>query len=494
MAVDNRLRLISSALISIPTDRQRRTISEDYIQELKDSFLKPAGLLNPIIIRKDLSSRDNYILVAGECRLLAWKQIESMPDIISSKFKKGIPCRFVCDLSEDELFDLEFEENYRRKNLDWQDESLAFMMHYNRQQRAYEAELIEVLDENENRDEWPDEVSFAHAAGRIGTSQRHYRRMVIVGRKVQEKDPQVLSCDSARAAGALLERRMQRVMENELATFGEVEDEISSDLDSLKGPSNKDLDDLELELNDEEEPIKAPKYSILNMSFTEFIVSWSNNNQKFNFVHCDFPFGKGLHKSDLYRTNRKDMIYEDTENIYWLCCDNLIEAKKAGILSNSCHIMFWFPMNLYTKTFEFFKKHEFRIEPYPLVWIKSDKMGLIPDPTRGPRRIYETAFIMSLGDRKVIKSTVNGCWCDSGKRSSALHASSKPAEMLSDFCRMFIDSDSVVLDPTCGSGTALEVALMQKAKFVVGLDINPKCTEHALERVQAAQNQLIRGG
>ena len=150
-------------------------------------------------------------------------------------------------------------------------------------------------------------------------------------------------------------------------------------------------------------------------------------------------------------------------------------------------------MNFYTETVAFFTKEGFRVEPYPLVWIKSDKMGIIPDPTRGPRRIYETALIMSLGDRKVIKPTVNGAWYDSGRRSDALHVSSKPLEMLSDFFRMFVDEDSVVLDPTCGSGTALESAVLMRCKFAIGLDINLECTEHAEERVQAAHEQVIRG-
>ncbi len=319
--------------------------------------------------------------------------------------------------------------------------------------------------------------------------------MVTVGRKVSSGDKEVLACDSARAAGALLERRMKRLAENELATFGEVESDVS--LEQLGGPSNKDLNDLELELGDdfgEPSPVVSNCY-VLHHSFKAFISETKDveDHRRYNFVHCDFPYGKGLHKSDLYNTDAKDMSYEDTPDIYWGLCNDLALAKASGILSASCHIMFWFPMNFYTETVEFFRKEEFRVEPYPLVWIKSDKMGIIPDPTRGPRRIYETALIMSLGDRKVIKPTVNGAWYDSGRRADALHVSSKPTDMLSDFFRMFVDEDSVVLDPTCGSGTALESALLLRCKFALGLDINPECVTHSEERAQSAQDQLLRG-
>jgi len=455
-----------------------------------ESFLRPAGLLNPIIVRPE---KDYYILVAGECRLRAWIKIESFPDGTYPKFRKGIPCRLVSDLSGDELFDVEFEENYRRKALSWQDEAIAFQEHYARAQARYDEELIEARKEDIYT-EWPEDCPFSQASGGIGISPRTYRRLVIVGRKVLEGDKEVLACDSSRAAGALLDRRIKRATEIELATFGEIEEEIDDDLELTEEPDDSDPDTLDIELNQLVTPVKR-KFAVFNMSFSEFIISAREvkDKRKYNFVHCDFPYGKGLHKSDLYNTEAKDMAYEDTPDIYWGLCADLIQARDEGLLSASCHIMFWFPMNFYTKTVRIFEKHDFHVEPYPLIWIKSDKMGIIPDPARGPRRIYETALIMSLGDRKIIKPTVNGHWCPSGRRSEALHVSSKPAEMLSDFLRMFIDSDSVVLDPTCGSGTALEVALLQHCKFAVGLDINQECVEHSEERAQAAQDLLLRG-
>ena len=229
MATENRLRLIHTNLITVPKDRQRTSIPSDYLQELSDSILKPAGLLNPIIVKKD--GEERFILVAGECRLKAWAAIENLPPEISAKYRKGIPVRFISDLTEDELFDVEFEENFRRKSLSWQDESMAFNEHCNRQQILYIIEREEAIDEGEDPADWEPDVPFAQAAASIGVSARQYRRMVIVGRKVLSGDKEVLACDSSRAAGAMLDRRMKRIAENELATFGEIEDEIDQDLD-----------------------------------------------------------------------------------------------------------------------------------------------------------------------------------------------------------------------------------------------------------------------
>jgi len=488
VATENRLRLIATSVIKVPEDRQRRDIPQAYLDELRESILRPAGLLHPIIVRRH---KDHFILVVGECRLRAWKSIEELPDVISADYRRGIPSRLTTDLSSDELFDVEFEENYRRKSLSWQDEAKAFSEHYNRQQAKWDVDRQDAIGEGEDIEGLEVEVPFSYAAGQLSIPARSYRRMVIVGRKVLEEDKEVLACDSSRAAGALLDRRMKRIAENELATFGEIEEELDDDSE----PTDEELDDLEIELGEEVKVPAKKKFFIFQQSFKAFIAEAAHvkDRRRYNFVHCDFPYGKGLHESDLYNTDTKDMSYEDTPDIYWGLCQDLALAKSADILSASCHIMFWFPMNFYTQTVEFFTKEGFRVEPYPLVWIKSDKMGIIPDPARGPRRIYETALLMSLGDRKIIKPTVNGAWYSSGRRADALHVSSKPSEMLRDFTRMFIDSDSVVLDPTCGSGTALEVALLQHCKFAIGLDINEECVEHSEERCQAAQELLLRG-
>jgi hypothetical protein len=292
--------------------------------------------------------------------------------------------------------------------------------------------------------------------------------MVQVGRAVKDADKEVLACQSARAAGAILERRARRIAQNELVTFGEAEAPPTPTVSLEDLDLGKDSPDIDLT----EDPKPIINYEILNSDFKAWQEEYSG--PKFNFVHCDFPYGIGLHESDLYKTETFDLKYEDSEEIYWDLCQNLVYAQDA-VMSKSCHIVFWFPMSKYTATIEFFKTHDFHVDPYPLIWMKSDKMGIVPDPTRGPRRIYETALLMSLGDRKIVKPTVNAGYYSSSSRDKE-HASQKPQEMLEDFFRMFVDEDSIVLDPTCGSGTALAAAIKLGADSVFGLDINKECT------------------
>jgi tRNA G10 N-methylase Trm11 len=58
---------------------------------------------------------------------------------------------------------------------------------------------------------------------------------------------------------------------------------------------------------------------------------------------------------------------------------------------------------------------------------------------------------------------------------------------------MFVEPDSIVLDPTCGTGTALSCATRKHAKMVVGWDIDEKAVELAVSEVNSARLHMIAG-
>jgi len=134
--------------------------------------------------------------------------------------------------------------------------------------------------------------------------------------------------------------------------------------------------------------------------------------------------------------------------------------------------MFWFSMEHYNQTLSLFRQlaPDLVFQKFPLVWVKSDNVGILPDPERGPRRIYETAFIASREDRKILRAKSNAYAAPTDK---AHHQSTKPFPVLSHFFEMFVDQHSKVLDPTCGSGSSLRAAEALGAK-VLGLEIDPE--------------------
>jgi hypothetical protein len=213
---------------------------------------------------------------------------------------------------------------------------------------------------------------------------------------------------------------------------------------------------------------------IITADFCEWVQTYTG--PKFNFFHCDFPYG--------IRTNERGMGsaiavhdggYDDSPETYWTLlkalCDNL-----DRICEDSAHIMFWFSMHYYAETLAFFKEHsDFQINPFPLIWVKPGS-GLPGDYMREPRHIYETCLFGSRGGRVLVASGVNA---HSAPTDTSDHPTAKPYDMLRKFFPMFVNENTKMLDPTCGSGTALRAAKSLGAEYVLGIEKKPEFVEGA---------------
>jgi hypothetical protein len=220
-------------------------------------------------------------------------------------------------------------------------------------------------------------------------------------------------------------------------------------------------------------PERSPN-PILNLDFNEWARAYEGQ-LKFNFVHCDFPFGI---KSDSFNQGAAGTHggFEDDPETYWTLCKSLRD-NLSRFTEPSCHFMFWFSMHYYHDTLEFFKGH-IDFDPFPLIWHKTDGAGIAPDWQRVPRRVYDTAFFGSRGDRKIltVKANAFGWSSESNDRD---HTSAKPVTMLKHFFDMFVDSSTRMLDPTAGSGSSLKAAESLGARYVLGLEYNEKFCENA---------------
>jgi DNA modification methylase len=118
--------------------------------------------------------------------------------------------------------------------------------------------------------------------------------------------------------------------------------------------------------------------------------------------------------------------------------------------------------------------------------MKVPSAGLVPDPKRKTRRIYETCFYGSRGDHKILTPVANAY---AGPTDGSGHPSAKPKDMLCHFFEMFVDQNTRMLDPTCGSGTALCAAEYHDATQVLGLEINKDYAERASSALEAARRK-----
>jgi ParB/RepB/Spo0J family partition protein len=456
--------------------RQRKKID---VAGLLDS-VKARGVYNPIIVTRD------KVLVAGERRLEASRQAGL----------QDIPVRFAEDLDPIELQIVELEENLKREDLGWKDlvQSIVRIHElYNNKATASGAD-------------W----SQQRTAEAIGVSQGLISLYLRVWEDFQ--DERVQSAGSVREAYNMLTRRDNRAQGSALEELLGATNEIAA---AAAGPAPEEsrlIDGTAAQGQGQANPasdgpdmagrghgtqttgmgqvgqakvVPAAAPDIVCGSFIEWSARYTG--PKFNLIHCDFPYGVDLFAGPQARgAEPTEGLYGDSKDTYV----KLIEAFCGNLdrfASLSCHVMFWFSEKHRDLTQRMFSELAPSIEwqPFPLIWHKTDNAGIASDPSRTPRHVYETALLGSRGKRQIVK-IVGDCY--GGPSDRRLHASTKPVPMLKHFFSMLVDSNTELLDPTCGSAASLRAAEACGAKRVFGMDIDQGHVDTAW---QALKNERL---
>jgi hypothetical protein len=179
--------------------------------------------------------------------------------------------------------------------------------------------------------------------------------------------------------------------------------------------------------------------------------------------------------------------YDDNPDIYFDLLDAFV-THSDRFISESAHLVFWFSMKYYTETLAMLRRTSFIIDDFPFIWLKD--VGLLPDPNRGPRRVYETAFFGRAGDRKIVRAVNNAVSLPRG--SDHIHMSVKPVPVLEHFFRMLVDSSTTLFDPTAGGGTALQAAIGLGARSATGLELNEEFAQRANEALQRQRVEMLK--
>lgn len=415
----------SVAIETIWVDRAKRQRRELLrIPELAQSIAE-SGLIHPPVIKRDGE------LVTGERRWTAIKELGWT----------HIPIQWIDTLSEIELHKVEFEENIRRLDLPWQEECLA-------------VERYHALCVQQDPSWTPTKTAEA-----LGISYETVQKKREVAKEIESGNTRVAEAPKYSVARSITERETQRRKSSAVAA---IEQSV------LPAGSA---------------PVERP-VPLLNADFLEWSAAYTG--RPFNFLHCDFPYGVGMDHSD-QGGGAAHGTYADDPDTYWRLLDGLA-ASMSNVVADSAHLMFWFSMDYYTETKALLEKMGWKVNAFPLVWTKSDNTGIIPDAKRQPRRIYETAFIGSRGDRFIAQPVSNSFpWPG---REKELHMNEKPVPMLKHFMRMFVDAYSTVLDPTAGSANALKAASSLGAPTVLGLERDLEFFTRAKEAYHAEPEDI----
>lgn len=419
--------------ITVPADRQRKSFTERDLNALRESISR-RGIISPITIHSDGS------LIAGERRLRCAIELKL----------SHIPVHIFENLSHEDQEAIQLEENIRRADITWQEEAQAC------------AKIHGIL-RKKNKDQ-----TQSQTADYLGMAPTELSRQISIATYLAKDPEKIAHCVTGTAAYNIIQRLRDRAIERETV---KVQNGVVPSLDRLFTHDDEPETTVAETVRPAQPVIKPVEASIIKGDFCEWSAVYTG--PKFNFIHCDFPYGVNIHKSEQMSADSWG-AYKDTPETFWKLTTALFE-NAGRIMSPSAHIFFWFSMDYYRELLNFLEQFsELTINPFPLIWSKSDGSGVLPDPKRGPRRTYETALLISRGDRQIVKPVNNSYSAPIG---SKVHLSEKPQPVLRYFFGMLLDETSTMLDPTCGSGNALAVAEEFKVKSTFGLDIDDKCIE-----------------
>jgi ParB-like chromosome segregation protein Spo0J len=488
-------RLISLTNIQFPKSRQREEINYTKVFEYAISIAHQ-GLIQDIGL-----DADSLVLVWGGHRFTAFQllntlttneidstltanykeeELETLRQAISSSRKTyekwtKIPAKLVRGASSNMLAVLELSENLNRHDLSWQEKAAAVSTIHRQAVKDAQAE----------RKRWVD----ADTARLIGCSRELVSQLLQPERKLATiTDPVVRGqaedamkkSTTAISASTAVESVAQRHGHSTKQSL----------LNLIKPNQLPPQSTVVLAPTPKTPSYSLGEHSIICADFNKWAGTYAG--PKFNFVHCDFPYGIDFNKSSGQSGSAATAQvgnYDDSEPIYWELLNTLL-IRRDNLLEHSAHIMFWLSVGESKKyrmpMFDVTKKGikalwpDAHISSIPLIWHYSDASGLAPSPQREPRRTYEWALHITLGDRPLVR--VNNASVSLPKKVPVkLHRSQKHLEVLRPFFSMFVDSSTKMLDPTCGSGMSILAAHQLGAKLVLGLELDPEMRDSAVK-------------
>lgn len=433
--------MTSASFASIPIasitidreSRQRRKLVD--VESLAES-IRTVGLINPPVVDRD------HKLIAGErrvtaCKLLGWL---------------SIPVQYTDEIDPALLHLIELEENVKRVDLDWKDQ-------------------VRAIDEYHKLRSAEPGWSMSATGTALGMSPAETSRKLAVATALSRGDKLVVEAPKYSVALGVVERAHSRATETQLKALKS----------AVLLPGATPIFPEKLP-----EPVADGSDALLLADFNLWAQHYSG--PRFNFIHCDFPYG--INAGDFNQGSAKSHGgYADSEDVYWTLCQTLITNLDA-LASPSAHLIFWFSMKFYQPTLDLLTKEtDFVVDPFPIIWHKSDNAGILPDHNLGPRRTYETAFFAHRGGRPVVSAVANSY---SGPTVRERHMSEKPEPMLRHFFRMVVDSNTVALDPTAGSGSCIR-ACEALGGTALGLERDPEFLSRA-QRALVTSRQLRAAG
>jgi site-specific DNA-methyltransferase (adenine-specific) len=438
------MQLIPLAEVDIRS-RQRTTIPTGPLNELKTSILT-VGLLNPPVCWFDAETR-RWVLVAGERRLRALTEITNE----KKQFRCGntpiaigeIPITPLGDyLDSAGRFEAELDENVKRQDLDWPDRMRAYAALHSMRLTLNPKQTV-----HDTAKELGQKVGLAgDADGGARTAHKHISQAIVITQHLGNE-----KIANARNPAEALQLIYKQEEEKVLAAL--IKRQISFAPGAKIEIRHADMFDL------------LPKLEA----------------DRFDLIIADPPYGisasgAGFRARSVHHHNYLDRPEEAKDIAQFIITEGFRLTKSRANIFIFCDIdLFpWLKSTAANMGWTVFRR--------PLIWMKSESEGLAPWGAQGPRITTEFIFYATKSQRG-LNATPTDVFDDRRvPREQRLHAAQKPVSLMAKLIGCSTLPGDSILDPCCGSGSAL-VAARDLKRCGLGIEKDPDYFNTALANV-----------
>jgi len=429
---ESRMNLINISTIIIPEERQRREFSPTKLWELEASIAHK-GLLHPPVVRND-----GVTLVAGERRM---KVLRAMHEKHSVILYDGvplsvdtIPVTLLAELSEDDLYEAELEENTLRVDLSWQEKAIA----------------IDNLHKFRTRQN-PTQTKTDTATEILGRapSAREITSVVRNSTLLTQHlgNPEVAKAKTEKEAFKIVEKKLKA---DHRARLSEEFQTLESKHTLIKGDSLQVMKAMEPETYD--------------------------------CIITDPPYGMGADTFGTMALNAHQ--YDDSANWFTSNVEAIADsffwiAKPQAHLYCFCDIQNFFLLQ------EALTQAGWDVWRTPLVWYKGN-MGMLPKPDHGPRRTYELAVFATKGKKQVQIVGAHDVINVISEQGDRDHGAQKPPALYRELIRRSCLPGDSIIDPFCGSGPIFPAADSTET-IATGIELGDDAYSQAFMRLQESE-------
>lgn len=412
--------------IIIPPERQREDIPQSHLDDLEDGFCSAVGMMQPIILRDD-----GKTLVAGECRLRTAMQIYEK----EKRFTHGgdlvpdgcIPFIPLGELTEEQLFEAELDENIKRKDLTWQERTRAIA-------RLAELRQVQAASKGERS-------SVRDVAAEIlgiectdsGAAQKEVREAKVLADYLD--DEEIKKAKSKKDAIKIVEKRKAAEHRARLAA------EFQASTSASRFPHTLICGRME------EEIIELPSGS-------------------YDGIITDPPYGVDADKFSEQADARHE--YEDTKD-YAFSLYEILAREGARICKPDAHLYTFLDIGYFYEISDIFRAHGWTCWYRPLVWFKGNNSGMLPAPDYGPRNTYEGLLYCRRGGRKT--RCVGPDVLSVPALSRPTFGAQKPVALYEEIASRSFDPGDKIVDPFCGAGGIFRAG-RSLSLSITGIELN----------------------